>query len=170
MVLQNDFIKCSNLKWNHGPQASGFTAKFWTFYGVISMVYKSVHRGKLWSICFFTITFIFLRKNKTTGTAWHVASFLWCIISWTIAIDQSAREDSLSYCKTKYWAFSLKIQKRAKFLLMLTNSADKSAVSKHINFFSKPTDQTLKLKMTILVLSTFLILCKFPSESKSRRR
>ena len=27
---------------NHEPQASGFTAKFWTFYGVTSMVYKSV--------------------------------------------------------------------------------------------------------------------------------
>ena len=48
----NDVIKCSKLKWNHEPQASGFTAKFWTFYGVISMVYKSVDHGKLWSICF----------------------------------------------------------------------------------------------------------------------
>lgn len=36
----------------HEPQANGFTAKFWTFYGVISMVYKSVNHGKLWSICF----------------------------------------------------------------------------------------------------------------------
>ena len=40
------------LKWNHEPQASGFTAKLWTFYGVISMVYESVDHGKLWSICF----------------------------------------------------------------------------------------------------------------------
>ena len=24
---RNDVIKCSKLKWNHGPQASGFTAK-----------------------------------------------------------------------------------------------------------------------------------------------
>ena len=31
---------------------SGLTAKFWTFCGLISMVYKSVDRGKLWSICF----------------------------------------------------------------------------------------------------------------------
>ena len=30
------------LKWNHELQASGFTAKFWTFYGIISMVYKSL--------------------------------------------------------------------------------------------------------------------------------
>ena len=43
---RNDVIKCSKLKWNHEPQASGFTAKFWTFYGVISMVYKSVDHGK----------------------------------------------------------------------------------------------------------------------------
>ena len=49
---RNNVIKCSKVKWNHQPQASGFTAKFWTFYGVISMVYKSVHHGKLWSICF----------------------------------------------------------------------------------------------------------------------
>ena len=43
----------------------GFTGKSWTFYGVISMVYTSVDHGKLWSICFFTITFSFFsRKNK----------------------------------------------------------------------------------------------------------
>ena len=48
----NDVIKCSKLKWNHEPQASGFTAKFWTFHDVISMVYKSLDHGKLWSICF----------------------------------------------------------------------------------------------------------------------
>ena len=33
--ISNDVKKCSELKWNHEPQASGFTAKFWTFYGVI---------------------------------------------------------------------------------------------------------------------------------------
>ena len=49
---RNDVIKCSKLKWNHEPEASGFTAKFRTFYGVISMVYKSGDNGKLWSICF----------------------------------------------------------------------------------------------------------------------
>ena len=27
-------------------------AKFWMFYGIISMVYKSVDHGKLWSICY----------------------------------------------------------------------------------------------------------------------
>ena len=32
---ENDVKKCSKLKWNHEPQASGFTAKFWTFNGVI---------------------------------------------------------------------------------------------------------------------------------------
>ena len=67
---------------------------------------KSENHGKLWSICFFTITFVvavffFLRetKNKTTSTAWHVTSFPWFLLSETIAMDQSAREDSLSYCK-----------------------------------------------------------------------
>ena len=49
----NDVEKCSKFKWNHEPQLSGFTAKFWTFYGVISLVYKSVECGKLWSIFFY---------------------------------------------------------------------------------------------------------------------
>ena len=61
---RNDVKICSKLKWNHEPQASGFTAKFWTFYGVISMVYKSVDHGKLWSNLFFTITFIFTKNQK----------------------------------------------------------------------------------------------------------
>ena len=47
---RNDVIKM--FKTQVEPQASGFTAKFWTFYGIISMIYKSVDHGKLWSICF----------------------------------------------------------------------------------------------------------------------
>ena len=51
---RNDVIKCSKLKKNHElPQASVFTAKFETFFGVISMVYKSVDHGKLCPIYFF---------------------------------------------------------------------------------------------------------------------
>ena len=57
---RNDVIKCSKLKWNHDPLASGFTAKFRTFYGVISMVDKSVDHGKLWSICFYDNIFFSL--------------------------------------------------------------------------------------------------------------
>ena len=49
---RNDVIKCSKLKWNHEPQVSSFIAKFWIFDSTISMVYKSVDHGKLWSICF----------------------------------------------------------------------------------------------------------------------
>ena len=48
---------------------------------------------------FFTITFIFFIYEKTTGTAWHVTLFPWSILSYTIALDQSAPEDLLSYCK-----------------------------------------------------------------------
>ena len=72
---RNDVIKCSKLKWNHKPQASGFTAKIWTFYGVIFM--------EIVVDLFLTITFILSRKtkNKTTGTAWHVMSFPWSILS-----------------------------------------------------------------------------------------
>ena len=45
---RHDIIKCSKLKWNHELQVSGFTAMFWTFYGVISLVYKSIdHEKKL---------------------------------------------------------------------------------------------------------------------------
>ena len=151
---RNDVIKCSKLKWwNQEPQASGFTAKFWTIYGVISMVYKSVDHGKLsvvnlfltttFIFCFprrfffvvFRIFFVFLQlqapthcqkclpmcwnlvllcpcwgiklfswktKTKTTRTAWHVTSFPWTILSQTMALDHSAREDSLSYCENPY--------------------------------------------------------------------
>ena len=90
----------------------GFTAKSWTFYGVISMVYTTVDHGKLWSICFFTITFSFFsrktkpyppppqkKREKKNGTTWHVTSFPWSTLSQTIALDQSAPEDTLSYCK-----------------------------------------------------------------------
>ena len=47
------------------------------------------------------IYFLYLRKNKdkTTGTAWHVTSFPWSLLLYTIALDQSAPEDLLSYCK-----------------------------------------------------------------------
>ena len=62
---RSDVTKCSIFKSNHEPQASGVTAKFWTFYGIISTVYKSVDHGKLWSILLFTITFFFT-KNQTT--------------------------------------------------------------------------------------------------------
>ena len=65
---RNDVIKCSKLKWNHEPQACGYTAKFWTFYGVISMVYKSVDHRKLWSICFY-INIFFYEKPKTKRQA-----------------------------------------------------------------------------------------------------
>ena len=43
------------------------------------------------------IYFFTKNQNKTTGTAWHVTSF-----PWSIALDQSARGDSLSYCKKYY--------------------------------------------------------------------
>ena len=45
---RNDAIKCSKL--------SHFTAKFLTFYGVISMVWKSADHEKVWLIRFLTIT------------------------------------------------------------------------------------------------------------------
>ena len=41
-------------------------------------------------------------SRKTTGTAWHVTSFPSSILSQTIALDQSAPEDSLSCCKKNY--------------------------------------------------------------------
>ena len=44
---------------NSSETASGFTAKFQTFYGVICMVFKSVDDWKIVVDLFFTITFIF---------------------------------------------------------------------------------------------------------------
>ena len=80
---RNGVIKCSKLKWNHEPLASGFNAKFWTFYGVISIVYKSVDHGKLWSIFFFfcTVTFIFnsLRRRPPSNCAKRRFSLLFFV-------------------------------------------------------------------------------------------
>ena len=45
---------------------------------------------------FFTITFIFSFLRSFSE---NVTSLLWSTVSQTIALDQSAREDSLSYCK-----------------------------------------------------------------------
>ena len=61
---RNDVIKRSKLKWNHKPQASGFTAKFWTFYGVISMVYKSVDHRKLWSTVLYNNIYFSTKNQK----------------------------------------------------------------------------------------------------------
>ena len=44
---------------NSSETASGFTAKFQTFYGVICMVFKSVDDWKIVVDLFFTTTFIF---------------------------------------------------------------------------------------------------------------
>ena len=60
---RNGVIKCSKLKWNHEPLASGLNAKFWTFYGVISIVYKSVDHGKLWSIFYLFFLFFYFYSN-----------------------------------------------------------------------------------------------------------
>ena len=78
---KNDFPRGLNSNSVRNLLLTDLVDHFWSFYGVISMVYKSVDHGKLWSI--FRITFIFLRKtkNKTTGSAWHVTSFPWSILS-----------------------------------------------------------------------------------------
>ena len=58
-TIENDVIKCLKLKWNHEHRASGFTAKSWTFYDVISMVSKIETMKKDYekmSIQFVTIT------------------------------------------------------------------------------------------------------------------
>ena len=85
---RNDVIKCSKLKWNHEPRTSRFTAKFWTFYGVISMVYKSVDHGKLWSNLFFTITFIFTKNQKQNNR--HYVTCYVISMGYTL-IDHSSR-------------------------------------------------------------------------------
>ena len=62
---RNDVIKCSKLKWNHEPQVSGFTAKFWTFFSVNSIVHLIECRP--WKIVvdlFFTTTYFFYEQPK----------------------------------------------------------------------------------------------------------
>ena len=65
----NDVIKFSKLKWNYELQASGFTAKFFTFYGVISMAYKSVDHMENCGRFVVYNNIYFFTKNKTTDTA-----------------------------------------------------------------------------------------------------
>ena len=48
---RNDVIKCSELCSETTRLRLVFPLEFGTFYDVISMVYKSVDHGKLWSIC-----------------------------------------------------------------------------------------------------------------------
>ena len=63
------------------------------------MVYKSVQHGKILVDLFFTITFIFFTKNQKQNN-WHCVTCY--VISMVLALDQSARKDSLSYCKQYY--------------------------------------------------------------------
>ena len=86
---RNDVIKFSKLKWNHEPQTSGFTAKLWTFYGVISMVYKSVDHGKLWSIGFYNNIFFFFTKNQKQNNRHWETCYVICTV-YTL-IDHSSR-------------------------------------------------------------------------------
>ena len=98
---RKDVIKCSKLKWNHEPQASGFIAKFWTFYAVISMVYKSVDHWKLWSICFFYNNIYFYLPAMFLGKC-YVISMVYILIdhsSWPIS---ALGPDSLSYRKKRH--------------------------------------------------------------------
>ena len=102
---RNDAVKCSKLKWNYEPQGSGFTAMFWTFYGITSMVYKRADLEKVWLVRFFTITqttfsrssFIFrckIVKTKSARVALQTASFSWSLLLSTIALNEAACKNS----------------------------------------------------------------------------
>ena len=69
---RNDVINVQNPSGTTSRWRVVSLQSFEHFYGVISMIYKSVDHGKLWSICFCTITFIFhqLLKNRR----WRVVS------------------------------------------------------------------------------------------------
>ena len=64
-----------------------FTAKFWTFYGVIFMVYESVDHWKMSSIWF-------LQQHttweNTSGIGWHTRAVLWSqsfrLASWMLIL------------------------------------------------------------------------------------
>ena len=69
------------------PQASGFTAKFWTFYGIISMIYKSVDHGKF---VFYNNIYFFEKNQKQNSrrcVTCYVSSMVYSLIdhsSWPI--------------------------------------------------------------------------------------
>ena len=100
--------KCSKLKRNHEPQASGFTVKFEHF-DVISTVDNRTDLGKLFSIYCLQYHWQFWspfplrkrekeRKKQKTNCA-TITSFLWSVLLLNIALDKSAGDKSLSYGK-----------------------------------------------------------------------
>ena len=115
---RNGVIKCSKLKWNHEPLASGFNAKFWTFYGVISIVYKSVDHGNLWSIfffCFFffcTVTFIFnslRRRPPPTARSDVFLCFFFRILLSLCSFEHQLTVRNFSPC-VKIWFFFVHVE------------------------------------------------------------
>ena len=81
--------KRSKHRWNHSPAARGFTAKFWTFC-VISTVDNSTDSESRAS-------------EKEKNKSHHHHAFPWSVLFPNIALEQSAREKSLSYCKNIFW-------------------------------------------------------------------
>ena len=80
--------KLLKLKWNHEPQTSGFTAKFSTFW----LHFYGRQEYRPWKIVvdlFFTTAF----------TVAPITSLPLSVLLSTMALDQSAREKSLGYCK-----------------------------------------------------------------------
>ena len=92
---RNGIIKCSKHKWNQELQVRGFTAKFWTFYGFISMVYRECRPWEIVINLFFTITFISFTKNQKQnhrhcGTS-YVTSMVYTLIDHSPSTNQRAK-------------------------------------------------------------------------------
>ena len=80
------YFPWSVLKWNHEPQASGFTAKFWTFW---SHFYGQYEYRTMENVCPFVYTITLMLFEGKTKTNWAtITSFSWPVL---LSTDHSSR-------------------------------------------------------------------------------
>ena len=105
------FIFCFLRSFSQTARSDVFFVVFRIFFFVFLQLQAPTHCQKCLPMCWDLVRlcpcwgvklFLWKTKTKTTGTAWHVTSFPWSILSQTMALDHSAREDSLSYLKNPY--------------------------------------------------------------------
>ena len=83
---QQSYFPWSVLKWNHEPQASGFTAKFWTFW---SHFYGQYEYRTMENVCPFVYTITLILFEGKTKTNWAtITSFSWPVL---LSTDHSSR-------------------------------------------------------------------------------
>ena len=105
------------------PSPTARSNVFLVFFLYIGSTFAAPHMLKFGSsLSMLRSKIIFKKtKNKTSGTVWHVTSFPRSILSQTMALDQSAREDSLSYIVKLFSRPSLWSNLIYNFLLLFLN-------------------------------------------------